>query len=74
MNAFATGSNPQNAAVAATTDLLAVMNREELESHRTQSATFAIAIFASTIAVARAITITMLSSIGGRMIMVGRWP
>ena len=29
---FATGSNPQNAAVAATSGLLAIMNREELGS------------------------------------------
>lgn len=30
-NAFATGNDPQHAAVAATTGLLAIMNREELE-------------------------------------------
>ena len=32
LNAFATGSNPQNAAVAVTSGLLDIMNREELES------------------------------------------
>ena len=69
MNAFATGSNPQNAAVAATTGLLAVMNREELEGvigHEVSHIrNYDIRI--STIAVALASAITMLSSIGGRM-------
>jgi len=68
MNAFATGSNPQNAAVAATTGLLAVMNREELEGvigHEVSHIrNYDIRI--STIAVALASAITMLSSIGGR--------
>ena len=76
MNAFATGSNPQNAAVAATTGLLAVMNREELEG-----------VIGHEVSHIRnygyphlhdcgcpASAITMLSSIGGRMMVVGRWP
>ena len=70
MNAFATGSNPQNAAVAATTGLLAVMNREELEGvigHEVSHIrNYDIRI--STIAVALASAITMLSSIGGRIL------
>jgi len=73
MNAFATGSNPQNAAVAATTGLLAVMNREELEGvigHEVSHIrNYDIRI--STIAVALASAITMLSSIGGRMMWWG---
>ena len=73
MNAFATGSNPQNAAVAATTGLLAVMNREELEAvigHEVSHIrNYDIRI--STIAVALASAITMLSSIGGRMMWWG---
>ena len=73
MNAFATGSHPQNAAVAATTGLLAVMNREELEGvigHEVSHIrNYDIRI--STIAVALASAITMLSSIGGRMMWWG---
>ena len=63
----------KNAAVAATTGLLAVMNREELEGvigHEVSHIrNYDIRI--STIAVALASAITMLSSIGGRMMWWG---
>ncbi|MBM7643665.1 zinc metalloprotease HtpX [Streptococcus loxodontisalivarius] len=69
LNAFATGSSPENAAVAATTGLLEVMNREELEGvigHEVSHIrNYDIRI--STIAVALASAITLISSIGGRM-------
>ena len=73
LNAFATGSSPENAAVAATTGLLAVMNREELEGvigHEVSHIrNYDIRI--STIAVALASAVTMLSSIAGRMMWFG---
>lgn len=73
LNAFATGSSPQNAAVAATTGLLEVMNREELEGvigHEiSHIRNYDIRI--STIAVALASAVTVISSIGGRMLWYG---
>ncbi|MCB4999258.1 zinc metalloprotease HtpX [Streptococcus mutans] len=73
LNAFATGSSPQNAAVAATTGLLAIMNREELEGvigHEVSHIrNYDIRI--STIAVALASAVTLISSIGGRMMWFG---
>lgn len=73
LNAFATGSSPQNAAVAATTGLLKVMNREELEAvigHEVSHIrNYDIRI--STIAVALASAVTLISSIGGRMMWYG---
>ena len=73
LNAFATGSSPETAAVAATTGLLAVMNREELEGvigHEVSHIrNYDIRI--STIAVALASAITLLSSLGSRMIWFG---
>ena len=73
LNAFATGSNPQNAAVAATSGLLAIMNREELEAVMGHEVSHIrnYDIRISTIAVALASAITMLSSIGGRMMWWG---
>ena len=73
LNAFATGSNPQNAAVAATSGLLEVMNREELESVIGHEVSHIrnLDIRISTIAVALASAITLLSSMAGRMMWWG---
>ncbi len=73
LNAFATGSSPENAAVAATTGLLAVMNREELEGvigHEVSHIrNYDIRI--STIAVALASAVTLIANLGGRMMWYG---
>ena len=73
LNAFATGSNPQNAAVAATSGLLAIMNREELEAVMGHEVSHIrnYDIRISTIAVALASAITLLSSMTGRMMWWG---
>ena len=73
LNAFATGSNPQNAAVAATSGLLAIMNREELEAVMGHEVSHIrnYDIRISTIAVALASAITLLSSLAGRMMWWG---
>ena len=73
LNAFATGSNPQNAAVAATSGLLDIMNREELEAVMGHEVSHIrnYDIRISTISVALASAITLLSSMAGRMMWWG---
>lgn len=72
-NAFATDSKPENAAVAATTGLLALMNREELEGVMGHEVSHIrnYDIRISTIAVALTSAVTMLSSMAGRMMWFG---
>ncbi|GMA69285.1 protease HtpX [Leuconostoc litchii] len=66
-NAFATGNNPEHAAVAATTGLLKIMNRSELEGvighEMSHVRNYDIRI--STIALALSAAITLLTNIGG---------
>lgn len=73
LNAFATGASPDKAAVAATTGLLQVMNREELEAVMGHEVSHIrnYDIRISTIAVALASAIAMISSFGGRMMWYG---
>ena len=73
MNAFATGSSPKNAAVAATTGLLAVMNREELEGVAGHEVSHIrnYDIRISTIAVALASAITMPAGMARNMMFWG---
>lgn len=73
LNAFATGSKPENAAVAATTGLLEVMNREELEAVMGHEVSHIrnYDIRISTIAVALSSAITLLASIASRMMWFG---
>lgn len=73
LNAFATGSKPENAAVAATTGLLAVMNREELEGVMGHEVSHIrnYDIRISTIAVALTSAVTLIASMSGRMMWYG---
>lgn len=73
LNAFATGSSPENAAVAATSGLLKVMNREELEAVMGHEVSHIrnYDIRLATIAVALSSAITMLASMSQRMMWYG---
>lgn len=73
LNAFATGSKPETAAVAATTGLLKVMNREELEAVMGHEVSHIrnYDIRLATIAVALSSAITMLASMSQRMMWYG---
>lgn len=72
-NAFATGKNPENAAVAATTGLLAKMNRDELEGVMAHELAHIrnLDIRVMTVAVATAGTIAIIVDVFWRMLYFG---
>ena len=72
-NAFATGNNPQHAAVAATTGLLAIMNREELEGVMAHEMTHVrnYDIRLQTIALALTAAISLLVNFAGNFMWFG---
>lgn len=73
LNAFAAGPSPDKAAVAATTGLLTVMNREELEGVMAHEVSHIrnYDIRLATIALALASAISLLASMGSRLIWYG---
>ncbi|QBO36708.1 zinc metalloprotease HtpX [Periweissella cryptocerci] len=72
-NAFATGNSPKNSAVAATTGILARLNREELEGVMAHEMSHVrnYDIRISTIALALTAAISLLVNIGSRFWMFG---
>ncbi len=72
-NAFATGRNPTHAAVAATTGLLAIMDREELEGVLAHELSHIenYDILVATIAVTLVGFVALLSDFGLRMLLFG---
>lgn len=73
-NAFATGRNPEHAAVAVTTGLLALMNRNELEGVLAHELSHVhnYDILVGTIAVTLVGFVALLSDFGLRMLLFGR--
>lgn len=73
LNAFATGSSPDKAAVAATTGILQAMTREELEAVMGHEVSHIrnYDIRIATVAVALASAISLIASFGGRMMFYG---
>lgn len=72
-NAFATGRNPENSAIAVTTGLLAIMNRQELEGVLAHELAHIrdYDILVSTLAVTMVGLITLLADIGLRAVFYG---
>ncbi len=73
-NAFATGRNPQNAAVAVTTGIMSILNRDELEGVLAHELTHIKNrdILVGTIAATLVGTITIIARFAGYAMMFGR--